>query len=65
LYLTNKFEVVREFVVLTFVPQDAYVLASAMLGYQLDKNIKLQFNVDNIFDEKYYEGISHQKYYRR
>ncbi len=28
-----------------------------MLGYQVDKNIKLQFNIDNIFDEKYYEGI--------
>ncbi|MGC9660148.1 UNVERIFIED_CONTAM: TonB-dependent siderophore receptor [Acinetobacter pittii] len=39
------------------IEQDAYVLASAMLGYQVDKNIKLQFNIDNIFDEKYYEGI--------
>lgn len=41
----------------TRIDQDAYVLASAMLGYQVDKNIKLQLNVDNIFDEKYYEGI--------
>ncbi|WP_416699914.1 TonB-dependent siderophore receptor [Acinetobacter pittii] len=39
------------------IEQDAYVLASAMLGYQVNKNIKLQFNIDNIFDEKYYEGI--------
>lgn len=39
------------------IEQDAYVLASAMLGYQVDKNIKLQLNIDNIFDEKYYEGI--------
>lgn len=31
------------------IEQDAYVLASAMLGYQVDKNIKLQFNIDNIF----------------
>ncbi|ENX41168.1 TonB-dependent siderophore receptor [Acinetobacter sp. NIPH 2100] len=41
----------------TRIDQDAYVLASAMLGYQVDKNIKLQLNVDNIFDEKYYDGI--------
>ncbi|WP_227555656.1 TonB-dependent siderophore receptor [Acinetobacter courvalinii] len=41
----------------TRIEQDAYVLASAMLGYQVDKNIKLQLNVDNLFDEKYYDGI--------
>lgn len=41
----------------TRIDQDAFVLASAMLGYQVDKNIKLQLNVDNIFDKKYYEGI--------
>jgi outer membrane receptor for ferric coprogen and ferric-rhodotorulic acid len=28
-----------------------------MLGYQVDPNIKLQLNVENIFDEVYYDGI--------
>lgn len=41
----------------TRIDQDAFVLAGAMLGYQVDKNIKLQLNVENIFDKKYYEGI--------
>lgn len=37
--------------------QDDIVLASAMLGYQIDPNIKVQLNLDNLFDKKYYEGI--------
>lgn len=32
-------------------------LASLMLGYQVDPNIKVQLNVDNLFDKVYYEGI--------
>ena len=28
-----------------------------MLGYEFDKNISLQANIENIFDKKYYEGI--------
>lgn len=33
-------------------------LASAMLGYKFDQNFSAQFNVNNIFDKKYYEGIA-------
>ena len=39
------------------IEQDEVWLASLMLGYQIDSNIKLQLNVDNLFDEVYYDGI--------
>ncbi|MGF2879961.1 TonB-dependent siderophore receptor [Acinetobacter johnsonii] len=39
------------------INQDAYVLANLMAAYQVDQNIKLQLNVNNLFDEKYYEGL--------
>lgn len=39
------------------IRQDAYVLANLMAAYQVDQNIKLQLNVNNLFDEKYYEGL--------
>ena len=39
------------------ITQDAYVLANLMAAYQIDQNIKLQLNVNNLFDEKYYEGL--------
>lgn len=39
------------------ITQDAYVLANLMAAYQVDQNIKLQLNVNNLFDKNYYEGI--------
>ena len=39
------------------ITQDAYVLANLMAAYQIDQNIKLKLNVNNLFDEKYYEGL--------
>lgn len=39
------------------ITQDAYTLASLMAAYQVDQNIQVQVNVNNLFDEKYYEGI--------
>lgn len=41
----------------TEITQDAYVLTNAMISYAMDKHTKLQLNVNNIFDKKYYEGI--------
>ena len=41
----------------TKIEQGDIVLASAMLGYQVDPNIKVQLNIDNLFDKTYYEGI--------
>ncbi|GAA5016425.1 TonB-dependent siderophore receptor [Acinetobacter puyangensis] len=43
--------------------QDAYFLANAMLGYDVDKNIKVQLNANNIFDKKYYESVSNGTYH--
>lgn len=39
------------------IDQGDIVLASAMLGYQVDPNISIQLNVENLFDKEYYEGI--------
>lgn len=40
-----------------YIEQEGVTLANAMLGYEFDKNISLQANIENIFDKKYYEGI--------
>ncbi len=40
-----------------YIAQDEIVLVNAMLGYEIDKNIGIQANIENIFDKKYYEGI--------
>jgi len=39
--------------------QDAYILTNAMISYDVDKHMKLQLNVNNIFDKEYYEGIGY------
>jgi outer membrane receptor for ferric coprogen and ferric-rhodotorulic acid len=41
----------------TKITQDAFTLANAMIAYKINKNANLQFNVNNLFDKKYYEGI--------
>lgn len=40
-----------------YIDRDDIYLANAMLGYKFDQNISAQFNVNNIFDKKYYDGI--------
>ncbi|RYY80173.1 MAG: TonB-dependent siderophore receptor [Moraxellaceae bacterium] len=39
------------------IEQGDIVLASALLGYQVDPNISVQLNLENLFDKEYYEGI--------
>lgn len=39
------------------ITQKAFTLANAMIAYKINKNANLQFNVNNLFDKKYYEGI--------
>lgn len=41
----------------TRIGRDDLYLANAMLGYKFDQNFSTQININNIFDEKYYEGI--------
>ena len=40
------------------ITQDAYILTNAMVSYDVDKHMKLQLNVNNVFDKEYYEGIA-------
>lgn len=37
--------------------QGSYSVVNAMAGYQLTQNLDLSFNVNNLFDEKYYSSI--------
>ncbi|WP_226790390.1 TonB-dependent siderophore receptor [Aliarcobacter butzleri] len=39
------------------VEQESYVLVNAMAKYKIDKDLSVQLNVNNIFDEKYYTNI--------
>jgi outer membrane receptor for ferric coprogen and ferric-rhodotorulic acid len=38
--------------------QDAYAVANLMAGYQFDKHLDIQLNVNNLFDKTYYRSIS-------
>ncbi|MDR1647197.1 MAG: TonB-dependent siderophore receptor [Zoogloeaceae bacterium] len=38
--------------------QDAYAVANLMAGYQFDKHLDIQLNVNNLFDKRYYQAIS-------
>lgn len=39
------------------ITQDEFITTDLMAGYKINKNLDLQLNINNIFDEKYYEGI--------
>lgn len=39
------------------VEQESYILVNAMAKYKFDKNLSVQLNANNIFDEKYYANI--------
>ncbi|MFW2592173.1 TonB-dependent siderophore receptor [Aliarcobacter butzleri] len=41
----------------TKITQDAFITTDLMAGYKINKSLDLQLNINNIFDEKYYEGI--------
>lgn len=40
------------------IEQDAYIIANTMASYNVNKDLKVQLNINNLFDKKYYEGIS-------
>lgn len=42
----------------TQITQDAFVTTDLMAGYKASKNLDFQLNLNNIFDETYYEGLS-------
>ena len=33
------------------------MIANAMASYKVSKDLKVQLNINNLFDKKYYEGI--------
>ncbi|MCG3683953.1 TonB-dependent siderophore receptor [Aliarcobacter butzleri] len=41
----------------TKITQDEFITTDLMAGYKINKNLDLQLNINNVFDEKYYEGI--------
>lgn len=41
------------------VEQPAYTVVDLMAEYALTEKVSLLFNVDNVFDESYYDGISY------
>ncbi|MBU2114507.1 MAG: TonB-dependent siderophore receptor [Gammaproteobacteria bacterium] len=45
------------------IKQDSYVLANLMARYEVNKQLSLQLNVHNLFDETYYSGLTQQYNY--
>ena len=45
------------------IKQDSYVLANLMARYEVNKQLSLQLNVHNLFDETYYNGLTQQYNY--
>ena len=39
------------------IVQEAFYLVNAMASYNINKALKIQFNMQNVMDEKYYEGL--------
>lgn len=39
------------------ITQNEFITTDLMAGYKINKNLDLQLNINNVFDEKYYEGI--------
>ena len=42
----------------TQITQDAFITTDLMAGYKVNKSLDFQLNVNNLFDEKYYEGLA-------
>ena len=40
------------------IEQEAYALVGLMAGYQVNKHLDTQLNINNVFDKKYYQGIA-------
>ena len=40
------------------IEQKAYAVVGLMAGYQVNKHLDTQLNINNVFDKKYYQGIA-------
>lgn len=45
------------------IQQDAYHLVNLHAVYEINKNVELQYNVDNVFDKKYYQTLGNPNYW--
>lgn len=39
------------------IPQPAYALLNLMASYEISRNLTAQFNINNLFDKKYYRNV--------
>ncbi|MDD3009124.1 MAG: TonB-dependent siderophore receptor [Arcobacter sp.] len=39
------------------ITQDGFITTDLMAGYKVNKNLDLQLNINNLFDEEYYSGL--------
>jgi len=37
--------------------QDAYAVVGLLASYEVDEHLTVGFNLNNLFDEKYYDGL--------
>ena len=45
------------------IQQDAYHLTNLHAVYEINKNLELQYNLDNVFDKKYYQTLGNPNYW--
>ena len=45
------------------IQQDAYQLTNLHAVYEINKNLELQYNLDNVFDKKYYQTLGNPNYW--
>lgn len=45
------------------IQQDAYHLTNLHAIYEINKNLEVQYNLDNVFDKKYYQTLGNPNYW--
>jgi len=45
------------------IQQDAYHLTNLHAIYEINKNLEAQYNLDNVFDKKYYQTLGNPNYW--
>ncbi|AIR90606.1 TonB-dependent siderophore receptor [Pseudomonas cremoricolorata] len=45
------------------IQQDAYHLTNLHAIYEINRNLELQYNLDNVFDKKYYQTLGNTNYW--
>jgi outer membrane receptor for ferric coprogen and ferric-rhodotorulic acid len=45
------------------IQQDAYHLTNLHAIYEINKRLEVQYNLDNVFDKKYYQTLGNPNYW--